>query len=438
MRINYFSPLPELRTEIANMSATILPELGTIAEVRAWTPQAEWRADRAQNYDIRRFDPEALPMRELNWGDVSIYNIGNDARFHREIFDVARRIPGIHILHDVRLAHFFGAYAEQPGPNRDYFLAEMKRAGVAAEAERFIAGHLPFATLAEQEPMTLATLEPAIGAIFHNRAAVQTLRHQTAKPLFYLPLPLTQRLLPPTAQPARRRDARQPIRLILFGFIGRNRCLPEILHALAGMPDRKAQVLDVYGTLEDQEAIQALVEQLRLEEQVTLHGFVPDAELDVALARADLVINLRNPTMGEASASQLRTWASGLPSLVSDVGWYSTLSADAVFRVTPGQEVAEIRAHLQAFRTSPEPYRTAGMRGRAIVEQDHQASDYARGLLRIARQTPRMHARRTTMVMARRAAAGLLDLAQPAQIARLTPSVATRIHELAAGTPSEP
>ena len=36
----------------------------------------------------------------------------------------------------------------------------------------------------------------------------------------------------------------------------------------------------------------------------------------------ELLINLRYPTMGEASLSQLRIWRHALPSMVTQVGWH--------------------------------------------------------------------------------------------------------------------
>jgi len=228
MKINFFTPLPDERTEIANMAAVLLPELGAMAEVRAWTAQPEWQPGLDRNYEIRRFDPENLPVRDFNWADVTFYNIGNNALFHRAIFDVARRMPGIHILHDVRLAHFLTAYADQPGPDRDYYLSEMDQAGLGDEARRFIEGELPFQSLATREPLTRAVLRPAIGGVLHNPEDMQALSAATSVPLFHVPLCLTTPMMPAPPRPARRQASPDsPIRLILFGFIGNLRA-PDV------------------------------------------------------------------------------------------------------------------------------------------------------------------------------------------------------------------
>ena len=79
---------------------------------------------------------------------------------------------------------------------------------------------------------------------------------------------------------------------------------------------------------------------LELKDTVKVHGYAPAADLDGALSTAGLAINLRYPTMGEASASQLRIWEHALPSLVTRVGWYASLPEDAVAHVRPENEVA--------------------------------------------------------------------------------------------------
>ena len=430
MRLNFFTPLPELRTDIANMSAMVLVELGRIAQVRAWTVQAEWHGGLGDSYEIRHYDPDALPIRDFNWADVNFYNIGNDATYHRAIFDVARRIPGIHILHDIHLAHFFATFSIGSQEDRNYYQWEMDQIGLGPEARDFMSGDLEYESLVGRAPMTRAMLRPALGAIVHNFAEMDAVAMATTVPLFHVPLCFAQPVTAIEPQVERRFGDGQPIRLIVFGFIGRNRCLREVLQALAGMPDRAAYVLDIYGSMAEAEVVQGLIGELGLQDRVTLHGFVSDAVLDRALQRADLAINLRNPTMGEASGSQLRIWANSLPSVVSDVSWYGTLPDDAVFRVTPGREVEELQAHLAAIRREPGRFREAGLRGQVLLRRDHQPAQYAQALLDIATLTPQMHARRNALLMARRAAAALMQVAGGAPVTKLTAPAASAIHEL--------
>ncbi len=138
----------------------------------------------------------------------------------------------------------------------------------------------------------------------------------------------------------------------------------------------------------------ALIGELGLGRLVSVHGFVAEAaELDAALQRSHLALNLRDPTMGEASASQLRIWQHGLPSLVTDIGWYATLPASTVAKVRRESELADIQMHLAEFLRAPERYREMGQAGRAYVQRTSHDRALSRRTLEIDRRRARLAAR---------------------------------------------
>jgi glycosyltransferase involved in cell wall biosynthesis len=100
------------------------------------------------------------------------------------------------------------------------------------------------------------------------------------------------------------------------------------------------------------------------------------------MAACDVLVNLRYPTMGETSGSVIRALALGRPLLVSDVGWFTELSDDAVLKVpVDDYEVATIEA---ALGVAAEHGATLGAAARAYVQREHAlpavADAYARAL----------------------------------------------------------
>lgn len=430
--IDVFSPLPPLQTEIGNHTAGVLRALSRKARVRAWTSQDGTVELDAPGVEVCRFKPDALPVAKLNQAEATLYNIGNNARFHLDIHRVARRMPGIVVLHDTRLQHFFANYAERPGADRDYYLDQLAAShgpGLRAKGEAYLAGALGFETLVEEAPMTLAALGGAAAGVLHNAADLAAVEGRTHVPLYYLPLSSAFGPLPERRKPGG--DA--PSRLVMFGFLGSNRRLLPVLETLAAMPDRDQFRLDIYGVVEQADEADALVARAGLSGLVTRHGFVPEAELDTALAEADLALNLRWPSMGEASASQLRLWAAGCPSLVTDVGWYAQLPPGTVFHVNPADEQRSLMAHLRALRQDGVAYARAGLTGRRVLERLHSPDAYADGLLRIAAQHAAQHARLVGSALARSAASTLLEVSPPDLARPLGAEVARRIAELTGG-----
>lgn len=430
MKIDFFTPLPPLPTEIGNHSASLLPALAARAELTVWTDQESWTP--IAGITVRRFTPEAPPFVEMNRADATFYNIGNNAIFHGTTYHVARRAPGIVILHDTNLQNFFAHYGVAGAESAPLYFGAMRRwHGPAAEAEArgLLTGETRIETLMRLYPLTLEAAENAVGIITHNEVESRAVGKVTRLPVYHVPLGFDLRQVPP---PRPARVGAPPWHLLVFGFIGSNRRLPVILQALAGSSVRNHFVLDIYGTLENPEVVDELIQQLGLGAQVKRHGFVRKSILEAALSRADLAINLRNPTMGEASSSQLHLWANGLPTLVSRVGWYAALPSDTVFHVDCLHEVEDVRAHLAAFAHDRAPFIVAGQRGRDRLLAVHGTDRYVDALMQIAQQAAVQHGRRTAIDLARAASLRLLDLAAQDVFSLLAPSVATPIAALTA------
>jgi glycosyltransferase involved in cell wall biosynthesis len=432
--IDIFSPLPPLPTDIGNHTVGVLDALQHMARVRVWTSQDGPVHLDMPGVEIRRFRPETITAADLNQADATFYNLGNNARFHRDIHNVARRIPGIVILHDTHLQHFFAAYSERPGEDRVYYLDQLERShgpAMRAWGEEFIEGRRDLQDLVDAATMTLAAVEGAVGAVLHNEEDGAALASKTHVPVYLQQLsfrygPVSAKLpTPALALPATVRS-----RLIMFGYIGKNRRLLQILEALASMPDQDLYWLDIYGLVEDEQEIDAAITAAGLNSIVTRHGFVPEADLDRALESADLAFNLRWPSMGEASGSQLRLWAAQCPALVTKVGWYAHLPPDTVFMIDQADEHQQIVHHLRALRQTPSHYAQVGARGRRVLEQHHSPTAYAQGLVEIASDHVAQHARCMGHTLALRAARSMLDIGTKELALPMGAELGRRIAEL--------
>jgi hypothetical protein len=189
---------------------------------------------------------------------------------------------------------------------------------------------------------------------------------------------------------------------VLFGYIGRNRRLDQILQALAEFPDRDAFHLDIFGQLENPESVRTRLKGSRLTDIVTVHGFVSEEKLNAALDAAHLAVNLRFPSMGEASASQLRIWDHALPSLVTPTGWYALLPEDTVAFVRPDHEVEDLQAHWRGFLADPDRFTRMGERGRLLLEEQHAPEIYVQTLLDFIGSPRCLHSRASAVHLAKR------------------------------------
>ena len=437
MKLNLFSPLPPTRSEIARLTTNLLPLLAENAEVVVWSSEQKWQPEVEGHATVRHYDAGHPPWRAISEADVTFYQMGNDPRYHHAIWRISRQHPGIVILHDLMLQHFFsGLVFHDLGLNRRQYLELVERhhgARGRVLAESHLHGLLGTEELGQQCPLTGAAAENALAVIVHSEAAYRVVSEDL--PAAYLPLCVCAPAPLEKAAPRSTASQRQPYRISLFGFLGPNRRLPVLLRALANLAQRDRFRLDIYGTIEGEEKIQQLIGRLGLGDLVTMHGFVHQDELEDALRRTDLVVNLRNPSMGEASASQLHLWQYALPALVSRAAWYETLPENTVAFVRPDHEAEDIQAHLAAFLEDPEKYRELGRNGQRHVTENHSMETYARSLLEVADRAPEFRTRWIARDLARRTASSMNAWCDASTIDAFLPRVAKQIEMLASGNP---
>jgi glycosyltransferase involved in cell wall biosynthesis len=388
LKINWFSPLPPAHSGIAYYASQILPVLAGRHEVVAWTDQDQVAPEFSEMVTVARYQPANPPWRALNDADVSIYHLGNHGGIHGGIWQVSRRHPGIVVLHDLCLHDFFAMVFLRTLERPDLYLATLERwYGEAGrhDGEAFRSGGIGAETMAQRFPLTREAVWGSLGVITHSRSALDDLREKPASPVAALDFPYTAT---PEARyrgwlAARGAASGPPYRLVVFGYLSRNRRLGALLEALAGLGERQQFRLDICGQLWDESHIRMEIDRLGLNALVNLRGFLPDGQVEQELSTAHLAVNLRYPSMGEASLSQMQFWDYGLPTLVTRTGWYASLPEDAIAFVRPEHEVADIQAHLRAFLADPAAFRAMGERGRQALKK-HDLGNYVDAMVQFA------------------------------------------------------
>jgi len=223
-------------------------------------------------------------------------------------------------------------------------------------------------------------LTHAVSVLTHTPVARDAVEATQTVPTYLLDLPFR----PSDAAPEVIRSGIGPMRFVQFGYTGPNRRLQNVLEALAPLTGEIDFHLDVMGNLWDPAYIAQRAADLGLSRHITLHGFVEESALDEAIARAHLVFNLRHPTMGEASGSQMRIWNAAAPSVVTDLGWYADLPDETVFKIDPDHEVPALQRLIRQLAADPALGRAKGAAGRAQLEARHAPARYAQGVKDVA------------------------------------------------------
>jgi glycosyltransferase involved in cell wall biosynthesis len=344
LKIALFSPLPPAHTGIADYTGELLPYLAHTMQVTVFTDDpAHAPTDLTARFPIC---PTAdYPARRWEY-DMALYQMGNSA-YHEAMYEMLLRYPGVVVLHDYGLHHFIvhrtigrGAawgYVREMGYALGPEGARLAHAVVRGERPRPVFDY----------PLNNRLLDVSLGVIVHSEYARSgVLTYRPTLPVTLVPAPIALRSPVNTLRPL----PGWPADAVIFASLGgvtREKGIEDALRAFrrlrADAPQARFLVAGEW-TAEDVD-LPALVAELGLADDVRCIGFVPDLPAFVDwIGAADVVVNLRNPTVGETSATALRALAAGRPLIVSDHGWYAELPGDVCLKVPPGDEDALLGA----------------------------------------------------------------------------------------------
>ncbi|MEY3001400.1 MAG: hypothetical protein RL648_1614 [Verrucomicrobiota bacterium] len=382
MKLAWFTPLPPAQTEIGNVSARLLPQLSEAFDLTVFTETTDYDRTLRRYAPIIPFSCDHLDWKQVHRAGHPVYHIGNNYHFHCEIIRTALLNPGIVVLHDLSINETLLNIALHRGGGQTEYFSILQRYGgeEAVTLAKDVIDKDPSHkhTLVTRFPLFEHVARHATGIISHNPANIETIRAGSVAPIQYAPLPLLPKC--ELAPPIDRSSRQPPYSILLFGFLGSdNRRLIPFLEALSESGVKESFRVIVAGKY-DKELIKNAAKSLGLKDRLVLRGFVSDDELDKLLEAADLVPNLRWPSRGESSATQLRIWNFSLPSLVTQTAYYATLPENAVAFVRPENEKADIIAHLRAFAADPLPWFRKGLAGRCLLAQSHSSEGFIQNL----------------------------------------------------------
>lgn len=366
LRIAYFSPLPPQRSGIADYSRELLPYLAQQAELVLYTADpGQVEAELRTQFVIRSLD--RYPQERWDT-DIALYQMGN-SEFHASFYPTLLRYPGLVVLHDYAIHHFiahrtldqgdFAAYAREMG------YAMGARGMQRAHSIRL--GQAPAAVY--ESALNDRLLDSSLGLIVHGTYVADKIRRQG----FDRPLAIIPALIEDHPGRSRRDElelAKETVLFASYGVITKQKQIELALRAFKRLRDTEpnAHYLLVGEALEDMD-LDAIIDKLDLAGAVTHVGYVPDLNRFVDWVHtADIVINLREPTMGETSATALRAMAAGRPLIVFDQGWYAEIPDEAAIK-TPSLDEEGLLAAMLRLAQLPRLRQQMGEAGRYYTRE---------------------------------------------------------------------
>ncbi len=348
MTVGFNAPLPPARTGVADYAAHLLAALQ------------------------RRGTVEVSPAR----ADVWLYHLGNN-QLHREIYRRALARPGVVVLHDAVLQHFFlGSLSEQEYVDAFVYNYGEWHRGTAQELWRNRAG----SALNERYysyAMLRQIAEVSRAVIVHNPAAARMVKaHAPGARVVEIP----HLFAPPAAMPSDevlrfRQSLQLSTRHFLFGVFGYHRESKRIMNILRSFDaihrSRPYTALLLAGEFVSSDLARA-VEPFLTHPGILRIGHLPERDFWIAAGAVDACINLRYPAAGETSGIAVRMMGIGKTVMVTDSEETARYPETACFRIAPGvAEKASLTEHGILAASLPQTTREIGARADRHIRLSH-------------------------------------------------------------------
>jgi len=121
--------------------------------------------------------------------------------------------------------------------------------------------------------------------------------------------------------------------------------LPQLLVEVAGRllaQGYPVHLLFAGETAPEVKRLQAEVESSELRKSIIFTGYLDEVDYFSALFASDVVINLRKPSMGEASGTLMHALAAGKPAIISDINQYREFPDRVCWKLTHDENEAQL------------------------------------------------------------------------------------------------
>jgi glycosyltransferase involved in cell wall biosynthesis len=354
MRLAYFSPFPPQKSGISDYSEALLPYLTAYYDIDLWTTESRINDSLSEVFPTINYHASKKQLAKLKNYDKIIYNLGNNPEFHAEMYDVFLKFPGYVILHDYVLFFLVTGYFLEYMKDREGYIREFfenyGNKGIH-DVKKILRAEIPPLQFPHPEhfPLIKKIIDLSPGIIVHSESSKTILimngcnpdKIQKINQLNYsnMNFALSQDKVAITKK--RFGISNNSILVTSLGYIAptkRNEQVIKAVNEICSLPLPIQYLMIGEGNYVDG----------LLNQYIKKTGFVSRGDYEKLISCSDIVINLRNPSMGETSATLLQAMTARKPCIVSDNSWFSELPENAVIKISTdtAKEIDELKRVL--------------------------------------------------------------------------------------------
>lgn len=393
MRVAYFSPLSPMKSGIANYSEELLPFLSKYMEIDVFIDDYEVAvSSQCRIYRHKLFEAK----NGADKYDIIIYQLGNSSDYHSYMYDYLFKYPGLVVLHDYVMHHFYLGITLGKGDAATYSQVMSYSHGPQGLefANRVIQGNYINNDEFFNYPLNKKIIDSSLGIIAHSAYVKRLIeRLDVSTPVKHINqhFILANNYVIP--QPDKiSSDIIGPNNIVFasFGHITPAKRIDVALRAFARLIKEVPNAVYVLVG-QSHYNVEELIDKLDLSERVILKGYSSNEEFEMYLGRADICINLRYPSAGETSASLTKIMGLGKPVIVSNYAQFADYPDDCCAKVDVDEIEEELLLQYMLFLAKNKEFRDQmGQNAKSFIatthsieESAHQYNDFVKRLIAV-------------------------------------------------------
>jgi glycosyltransferase involved in cell wall biosynthesis len=340
-RLALVTPWPPEQSGVADYSWLLAPELARDVDVDIVV------SDRDVAYESPRVAGVSVigarSYRQSKWRrrhQHVLYCMGNSDA-HEHVYELLRAQGGSVLLHDAQLTGFFGWYAgrERPEDPLGRLVERVEQlCGDRVPREELHTAPLSWRRRVELGIFMTGEIQKHADRLFvHSRFAADVVARDAEALGRHVPVSVMPFGMPDVAsQPVPAEPVPAPL-VVHMGAVSEIKGIGALIEAFelfAATHQGARLAIGGAGAEEtDLDRWRAFAAQRAPERQVEILGRLDEDAYQSLVRRADLAVQLRMATNGEASGAVADCLAAGVPTIVTDLGWMGELPSSAVEHV---------------------------------------------------------------------------------------------------------
>ncbi len=369
----YASPFPPVKSGISDYSVCLVKALSALFDITLYS----------DNYDIEDLRLAGFPVLkhgvdlvDFNSFDYRVYNIGNQPEYHGYIYEAAVEHPGMIILHDYMLYYLFVGHHQDKNNLYSSLYSKIgyeefktikeavKKDPTDLLKQKDLAAKLPL-----NKELLLSDNKIMVHSEYSRNKVLETgyIEEDRIKKINHLALIDKDEKESPINKKTLFEKYKVPEDALIvasFGYIAETKLNKEVAEAVKNIAKTGKKICYVmvgFGDYVDDE----------LEDGVVIKtGYTDLEEFNSFIDHSDIIVNLRNPSMGETSGAMLRILQLGKACITNNGGWFSEIPDECVVKIDVLNAKEEVEKAITDLNDKGTKRKEIGERAMKYIEAE--------------------------------------------------------------------